>query len=114
LPDGITDLGEGLLLRGDGIITFTHKSIGKRLHPLVHDRTVFIDIFANLEIVELLATSDDRVQHRRADTPANVPRNVENGRAIPGVFVANAESGASVNGWPSARITLEITNWSPA
>ena len=85
-PDCILDLALRLLGRGYDIITFIYKCSGKRLHPLMHDGTVCIDICANLEIVELLTTSDDRVKHSRADAPAKVPRNVEDGRAVPGIF----------------------------
>ena len=39
-PDYILDLAVRLLGRSYGIVTFTYKSSGKSLHPLIHDETV--------------------------------------------------------------------------
>ena len=92
--------------RSYGIIAFVEESSGKSLHPLLNHGTIGIDICSDLEIVELLASSDDCVKHSCADAPAKVPRDVENGRAVPSIFgcnidVANAESGTM------ADLTLE-------
>jgi len=85
-PDNELDLSVGLVSGSDDVIPFICKSSGKRLDPLLNHGTVGIDICSDLEIVELLALSDDGVQHSRAEAPAKVPRDVENGRAVPSIF----------------------------
>src|SRR3979490_1694155 len=73
-PDNILDLAVGMMGRTYGIIAFVEKNSGISLHPLLNHGTVGIDICSDLEVVELLASSDDRAKHSCADAPAKAPR----------------------------------------